>query len=539
MKNVSVIGASWLITMLVTTWSQAYSTIPDQTTGLGTVHFANSCSPDVQSEFDTALALLHSFEYEVAEKKFKHVAERDPQCAIAYWGAAMTLYHQLWDWPQAGVLQKGRQYLQQAKELRNKTKRERGYLAAAYAFFQPTPKLGKNSRVQAYSRAMLGLHKRYPKDDDATALYALCLLTLPSEGSDGLANERNAVVVLSKLLADRPNHPGAAHYLIHAADSRELAELGLPAALRYAQIAPASPHALHMPSHIFVRLGMWQESIKSNLASVAATEDATESEREDKSGDAIHAMMYLSYSYLQNGQDEEARRLVERMRSVPGATRADIVNNAAISEALTAVETHQWQKAASLVEELSAFPYARIRTYWARAIGAARTGDVLSARDNIEKLTEARDQMVAYGKSVDTQMHMAHSMKPDVSVQQLEAQAWLAWAEGKSGQALENMRAAAMSEKSFDVESRTVPAYEMLGDLLLELNQPQAALDAYTAALKDAPARLNALAGAARASLALGNLENARSYYQILVKCCNPLATREELGEAKLFLSGN
>ena len=538
MKNVRVITASWII-MLVTASSWASSPAPDQSTGLGTVHFANSCSPTVQAEFEAALALLHSFEYEVAEKKFSHVAELDPQCAIAYWGAAMTLYHQLWDWPQAGAIEKGREYLQQAKELHHNSKRERAYLAAAYVFFQPSQNLGRNSRVQAYSRAMLGLHKRYPQDDDATAFYALSLLTLPSAGSDGLGNARKAIAVLSKLLADRPCHPGAAHYLIHAADSRELAELGLSAALRYAQIAPASPHALHMPSHIFVRLGMWQESIRSNLASIAGTEDGTQPDREDKSGDALHAMMYLSYSYLQNGQDEEARLLTDRIRSIPGATKADIVNNVAISEALTAVETHQWQKAASLVEELSAFPYARVRIYWARAIGAARKGDLVSAHDNIEKLTEARTRMLVYGHSVDAQMHMAHSMKPDVSVQQLEAQAWLAWAEGKSGQALDDMRAAAAMEKSFSVESRTVPAYEMLGDLLLELNQPQAALDAYTTALKDSPARLNALAGAARASLALGNAEDARSYYQILVKCCDPLATREELGEARLFLSGN
>jgi tetratricopeptide (TPR) repeat protein len=293
-----------------------------------------------------------------------------------------------------------------------------------------------------------------------------------------------------------------------------------------------------MPAHIFAHLGMWQEAIDSNLASLAAAEEATRSGRDDGSGDALHAMMYLTYSYLQTGDDESARRIVERIKSVPGARTNDVINNHAILEALYTVETHDWQQAAALPSEPGAFPYARIRIYWARAIGAARSGDIASARQSIKKLDQARAGMVSYMQSVSCQMHSNHPVK-SVSVQQLEAKAWLAWAEGKPAEALETMQSAVAMEDSFSVESRTVPAAEMLGDLLLELHQPEKAILAYSAALKAAPSRFNALAGAARASIALGSADKARSYYEALVKCCNPSAARKELGEARLFLAGN
>lgn len=513
--------------------------ISPQTERLGRVRFLNSCSAQVQGEMDRAVAMLHSFQYGLAEKTFSHVAERDPECAIAYWGAAMTLFHQLWDWPTAETLNKGREYLAKARPLRKKTKREAAYLNAAEAFYRPEYSLGRKSRVDAYAKEMFDLHERYPEDDDATAFYALSLLALPSEDYDTLSNQKRAIAILQKLISAQPEHPGAAHYLIHATDTAELAPLGLAAALCYAQIAPSSPHALHMPSHIFVRLGMWQDSIASNLASLSAAEEATRSQRDDGSGDALHAMMYLAYSYLQSGEDEDARQVVERIKAVPGATAADAVNNTAIFEALYTVETHQWKRAATLSAQPAAFPYARVRTFWARAIGAARTGDILSARQNIAKLDQARAGMLAYMRSVEGQMHCGHSVTSDVSVQQLEAKAWLAWAQGRSTEALDLMRAATTKEESFGVESRTVPAYEMLGDMLLELHQPKSALIAYAATLKEAPGRFNALAGAARASRAIGSRERARFYYAALVKCCSPITTRKELGEAKLFLFGN
>ncbi len=509
-----------------------------QATNLGKVHFANSCSTRVQLQFTNAVAMLHSFQYGLAEKTFKYVIEEDPQCAIAYWGVAMTLYHQLWDWPNVGALKNGLGYLEKARALRKKTAREQAYLNAAEAFYQSEQRLKGRSRVQTYSDAMLGVHRRYPEDCDATAFYALSLLTLPSDGDEDL-NRKKAIAILTTLFATQPEHPGAAHYLIHAADTPELAPLALEAARRYAQIAPASPHALHMPAHIFARLGMWQESIQSNLASLAAAQEATKSGRDDGSGDALHAMMYLTYSYLQSGDDESARHVVESIKSVPGATANSVINNQAILEALYAVETHDWKQASALISEPGTFPYARMRTYWARAIGAARSGDVLSARQNIEKLDQARAGMVAYMQSVSCHMHTMHPLKSEVSVQQLEANAWLAWAEGKPSEALETMRAAAVKEDFFSVESRTVPAYEMLGDLLLELHQPEPALVAYVTALKESPARFNALAGAARSSQAMGNLAAARSYYELLVKCCNPSAARKEFEADRLFMSGN
>lgn len=503
---------------------------------LGRVRFANSCSPQVQADINRAVAMLHSFQYGFTEKTFLGVLEHDSQCAIAYWGAAMALYHQLWDWPSPAMLAKGRMYLAKARLVKKKSAREQAYLTAAEAFYQPADRLGEASRVQDYSDAMRDLYHRYPADHDAAAFYALSLLTLPSQGDASSSDRQEAIQILQALFRAEPYHPGAAHYLIHATDTAELAQLGLAAARRYASIAPSSPHALHMPAHIFVRLGMWQDSIASNLASIAAAREATRSQRDDGSSDELHALMYLEYSYLQSGDSESARHVVESVKLVSGARRYDVINNQAILQALYAVETHDWKQAAALADDPSAFPYASIRTYWARAIGAARTGDIAGARSNLEKLDHSRAGMVTYSRSVDCAMHMEHSASSDISVQQLEARAWLAWAEGKSAEALTTMRSAVANEASYGVESRTVPAYEMLGDLLLELHQPEAALAAYEGALQEAPLRFNALAGAARASQSSGNLESARSYYAALVKCCNPKSERREFGEAQLFL---
>ncbi len=503
---------------------------------LGKVHFANSCAPRVQIEFNSAVAMLHSFQYELAEKTFSHVVQNDSQCAIAYWGAAMSLDHQLWDPPTATALKKGLAYLEKAKPLQKRSSlRETAYLDAARLLFQSEKHEG-TSRFQAYCDAMRSLNQQYPDDDDATAFYALSLLALSFEVGDD--SNRKAVAILQRLFSARPEHPGAAHYLVHATDTASLAPLGLIAARSYAKIAPSSPHALHMPAHIFVRLGMWQDSIESNLASISAAREATNSRHYDGTGDALHAMLYLSYSYLQRGDDESARRVVEGIKDLPKARSNDVVNDAAILEALYAVETHNWQRARNLAPPPSAFPYAKVRTFWARAIGAARTGDIIAARQNIESLDHAFANMHRNIQSVGCPAHTAHSEDSE-RVQQLEAKAWLAWAEGKPEEALEIMQKAATTEDSYDVESRTVPAYEMLGDLLLELGQPEPALIAYKTALKEAPLRLNGLAGAARASRVIGNLRGARNYYAALVKCCTPRAARRELAEAKSFLSDN
>ncbi|HEV2986917.1 MAG TPA: hypothetical protein VG759_00640 [Candidatus Angelobacter sp.] len=512
------------------------SGIASKVNHLGKVHFANSCSPQVQLEFNSAVAMLHSFQYEFAEKTFFHVIQNDSQCAIAYWGAAMSLNHQLWDPPTAEGFKKGLAYLERARPLQNRSSpREIAYLDAARLLFQPEKHRG-SSRFQAYCDAMRNLNQHYPDDDDATAFYALSLLALSFEVGDD--SNHKAVAILQRLFSARPEHPGAAHYLIHATDTASLAPLGLIAARSYAKIAPSSPHALHMPAHIFVRLGMWQESIESNLASISAAREATNSRHYDGTGDALHAIMYLSYSYLQRGDDESARRVVQSIKDLPKARSKDVVNDSAILDALYAVETHDWRRATNLAPPPSAFPYAKIRTFWARAIGAARTGNIVEARQNIEGLDQAFANMVRNIQSVACPMHTAHSEDSE-RVQQLEAKAWLAWAEGKPEEALEIMQKAAATEDSYDVESRTVPAYEMLGDLFLELGQPESALIAYETALKEAPLRLNDLAGAARASRIIGNLRGARNYYAALVKCCTPRAARKELAEAKSFLSDN
>src|SRR5579864_6659282 len=289
-----------------------------QSSGLGSVSFPISCAPAVQSTFNQGVALLHSFQYQESEQTFTQVAQQDPQCAMAYWGEAMSLYHQLWDWPSADTLKQGLQDTIQAQKLRAQTDRERMYIVSAGVFFQDNANLSRASRVKAYSDWMNRIFTKYPDDVNAGAFYALSLITLQGKKADELANRKQAIDILDKLFAIAPNHPGVAHYLIHAADTPELASQGLVAARKYAKIAPDSSHALHMPSHIFVRLGLWQESIDSNLAAASAAAEATQKHL----GEAhyqFHAMDFLDYSYLQMGEESKAQQIVDDLTKVPGA----------------------------------------------------------------------------------------------------------------------------------------------------------------------------------------------------------------------------
>jgi hypothetical protein len=292
---------------------------------LGTVSFPISCSSAVRPEFARGVALLHSFQYALAEASFEHVAAQDFQCAMAYWGQAMGLYHQLWNWPDEETLKKGQLLVQQAvkAEAKTTTDREIGYIKAAEDFYQSNPKLERAARISAYSAKMADLYHRYPEDSEVVAFYALSRLAMDREGVDGARME--AVTLLTDLLAREPDHPGAAHYLIHATDTPELATRGLVAARRYAEIAPASAHALHMPSHIFTHLGLWHDSIDSNLASAEAAAKATKTGKDNESGYQLHAAKYLEYAYLQLGRDSDARTVVEGVKDIPGIARVDII----------------------------------------------------------------------------------------------------------------------------------------------------------------------------------------------------------------------
>jgi tetratricopeptide (TPR) repeat protein len=500
-----------------------------QPTQLGKVNFPTSCSSAAQPTMEKAVALLHSFQYQQSEQTFTEAAQQDPHCAMADWGKAMALYHQLWDFPGANELREGREDLEEARKIGGATEREREYVSAAAAFYQDDSGFSHTARAQAYSTAMEKLRRDNPKDTDAAAFYALSLVALAEYGEQDLTNRKKALAVLGPLLVTEPEHPGVAHYIIHASDTPELASEGLEAARMYAKIAPDSSHALHMPSHIFTRLGLWQESIDSNIAAMASAAKATEMHMADAHYQT-HAMDFLDYAYLQSGQEAKAHAVVNDLKAVPGANRWTIENMRATFEARNAIELHHWKEAASLDA-----PEIPLRdqgvTYWAKAIGAARDGNADGAKQDIQKLIEANDAFDRHEKE------MGNKIYPGEAIQQREAEAWLAYAEGKSGEAVKNMRLAAEREEAEHVDSLTMPAREMLGDLLLDLKQPSEALTAYQAALKISPKRFDALYGAARAAESAGNAQEAREYYTQLAKIAAPGADRPELQEVKVNLA--
>lgn len=499
-----------------------------QSGGLGSVSFPTSCAPAVQPAFDQAVALLHSFQYQQAEQAFAQVSQQDPQCAMAYWGMAMSLYHQLWDWPSAATLAQGLQDTEQAQKLRAATDRERMYIVAAGVFFQDNPSLSRAARVQAYSDWMGRIFTKYPDDVNAGAFYALSLITLHAKGAAELANRQKAIGILDKLFVEAPDNPGVAHYLIHAADTPELAPEGLAAARRYAKIAPDSPHALHMPSHIFVRLGLWQEAIQSNLASIAAAATATQAGQSDSSYQ-IHAMDFLDYAYLQSGQAAKAQALVGELQSVPGASAGDIVQAQAKFAARNALELHQWKEAASLPVPAADDDW---RTYWARAIGAARSGDAAGAQRDVAKLKSAVAASHVWSEQPKPAATPLWQSLPEV-----EAEAWLDYAQGKTEEALTNLQSAANREDTEGVDSLAMPAREMLGDMLLKLKQPEEALVAYKAALVESPNRFDSLYGAAQAAQLSGSPAEAREYLAKLLKMCGPGVGRPELQQARAALA--
>jgi hypothetical protein len=498
---------------------------------LGTVHFPVSCSSSAQKDFARGVALLHSFWYEEAEKTFRQVAEDDPRCAMAHWGVAMTLWHQLWDQPNDETLRRAAAELKQAKSLRSRQDRERRYIAALDAFYQHREEPHK-IRARAYSERMEQLYQKYPDDHEAGIFYALSLLASEPDKDPAYVNRKKAAAVLEKLFAEEPNHPGVAHYLIHSYDKPELAELGLPAARRYATIAPVAPHAVHMPSHIFARLGLWQEDIASNLASIAATRKG-EQMHMDGGGHQFHAMDFLVYAYLQCGREAEVQTLTDQVKALPpmkdmykGDTDPGPVN-LEFFEASQALELHRWAEAARLPLVPGTNGDDSI-TYRARAIGAARGGDLAAARQSLDQLAtmhaDAVKRKLTYAEAIDDERR--------------EAEAWIDHAEGKNDAAIKLLRDIADSEHGVLEASEGIPAREMLGDMLLEMNQSGEALAEYEADLKQNPSRFNSLYGAAHAAEMNGNRGQADRYYAQLVKNCDGSGSaRPELGQARARLA--
>ena len=470
---------------------------------LGTVHFENSCRVKVQAEFERAIALLHSFAYESAFQAFGAVSKQDPTCAVAHWGAAMSLYHPLWSPPGLADLKTGQLEIGEAQHPAAGTPRERELVEAAAVYFADADPAHHATRAKAYQEAMQRAAEHYPSDDEVRIFYALALLGTTSPTDRTHANQKRAAAILEPIYQRQPDHPGAAHYLIHAYDSSELAPRGLAAARAYAKIAPAAPHALHMPSHIFTRLGLWDDSIESNRQARAAAH------AQGDVGEELHAMDYLTYAYLQRARYQEAVRVVADLRSISTLHTADFkVGYAATAMPIRlAVEREQWRDAASLEAPSSAPPQVAALAYWARALANARLGTPNLVDADVSAIDECRRRAESAGDAY---------WAAQIAVLSQEAQAWGAQAAGQLDEALHLLRDAADHEDALEklpvTPGPVVPAREQLGQLLLLLNQPAAALQELKQALKDAPGRYAALKAGAHAAELSGDAAAADEF---------------------------
>jgi tetratricopeptide (TPR) repeat protein len=506
------------------------------------VDFATSCSPAVQHEFKHAVWTLHSFWYPEALKEFTTVTQADPNCSIGYWGIAMSHWYPLWYPPNPAALKAGSEAVEQAMAAPTKTEREKDYIAAIAAFYRDNDKLDHRARALAYEKAMEQVYLKYPEDREAGVFYALALNATALPTDQTFANKRKAAEILNKVWKEQPNHPGVVHYLIHSDDSAQFAQAGLDAAICYAKIAPDVPHALHMPSHIFTRLGMWRESIDSNsAANAAALAYVRKSLGPDGfDGETVHTMDYLEYAYLQTAEDGPAKAVVDQLVSFHQSAGANLPSAYAIAAIPVryALERRDWQAATSLSAPaigfpLEHFPWAEAMISYARALGDARTGNIAGAQTEITQLQSLKDKLLA-GK--DT--YWANQ----VEVQRLGAAGVLAHVQGDNKKAIELVRAAADLEATMDkhpaTPSSVLPARELLGDLLLELNQPDAALVEYKEMLRTDPNRFRSILGEARAAKQAGDTAAAHDAYQKLVALSKSTGPeRPELAEAKAYLT--
>jgi tetratricopeptide (TPR) repeat protein len=497
---------------------------------LGTVHFSSSCLAAVQKPVERGVAMLHSFWYDEAEKQFEQIEKDDPQCAIARWGVAMSLWHQLWNHPDKPTLERGGTELKTARSLRA-TPREKDYIAALSMFYAH-PGRPYQKRVTAYSEAMEKVYRRNADDHEAAAFYALSLLAAEPEHDKTNVNRKEAAAVLEKLFEEEPSHPGVAHYLIHTYDKPEMAQLGLPAARRYAQLAPAAPHALHMPAHIFARLGLWQDDIDSNVRSIAATQKEA-AEHMGGEGHQFHAMDFLVYAYLQTGREQDAQKIIDEVRAMPamhdmyGMGFDPRMFALSTFPASYELELHHWNQAAQLTLVSGASDFDQSVTYTARAIGAARAGNAEQAGKEIGQL-ESMQKKLGSGRKKDRGEY------DGVSDELREARAWLVNAQGHHDEALQLLRTIADKEEGEAESSQGIPAHEMLGDMLLESKHPEEALAEYETTLKTNPGRFDALYGAAQAAEQAGKHDKANDYYAKLVKNCESATSeRAELKHAR------
>jgi hypothetical protein len=535
-KEANMIRASitTAIAVATTAWiSFGQSALSQEETDqrLGTVHFDTSCNETAQRRFDRGMRYQHSFWYQASKEIFEDVLKADPECGIAYWGIALSLLYNPHAPPPAPNLPLGLAAIQKGKAVGAKTQRERDYIDALAVFYTDYDKVIHGARVQAYLKAMEALAQKYPNDDEAQIFYAITLNVAASPNDKTYANQLKGAAILEPIFKRQPRHPGVAHYLIHLYDTPALAEKGLDAAKRYAGIAPAAPHAQHMPSHIFTRVGAWNESIASNIASARAAKDGKDFDEQ------LHAMDYMVYAYLQLAQDQKAQSVVAEMKAVNGTNPDRFVSPyaLAVSPARYAVERGDWKGAAELQVKPTKFAYADAMTHFARALGAARMGNPAAAEADVAKLAELREKLREAKDAYWTEQ---------VDIQWQIATAWVLYAEGKYDDALKAMSAAADAEDKTEKHPVTpgvpTPARELYGAMLLERGMAKEALAAFEATLKKEPHRLGATLSAAKAAEKAGDAVKARQYYTeavALAEGADPV--RPEIAYARAFVAKN
>jgi tetratricopeptide (TPR) repeat protein len=521
-KQARTLCTAGLITALLT--AGAYGQQGEEK--LGTLSFPTSCDPKVQVEFERGVAMIHSYWFLIARRVFEGVLQQDPGCAIAYWGIAMDqLGNSLVGPPPRAQAEAAWAALEKAREIGAKTERERGWIDALRAYFRDHDKVDVDTRLRAYNKAMEEMARRYPDDYEVQVVYALTLQASASKTDLTYANQLQSVAILEKLFEQNPQHPGVSHFIIHAYDFAPLADRGIAAAKRYAGIAPAVPHARHMPSHIYSMVGMWEDSIASNASALEIQPDY------------YHAADFSVYAHLQLAQDSRAKALIEKALATP--PRGDRPSGFGNFMAKAAMETRylldrgDWQGAAAMPMNPTGAPMADSIYRFTRGLGMARSGNVAEAKAEVEAMRAVRTALQRADQSY---------WADRTEEQMLAISAWVAVKEGARDQAVRFMRAAADGEdgslKNVIMENRLYPLREMLAELLLEVGEPAAALKEYETAIKQTPNRYRAFWGAARASDAAGNRAQASEYFGKLVNLAkNADIERPEVREAKAFLA--
>jgi len=508
----------------------------------GSAHLATSCSAEVQPQFDQAVAMLHSFFFPETVQAFSAIAAAEPTCAMAYWGIAMSQRPNPLVPPfSKELLQAGWQAIQKARAAHAPTERERQWIEAVALFYEGYDTVDQKTRTARYERAMSNLHERYADDTEIAVFYALALNEAVDLTDKSYYRQLKAAAILEPLALKLPDHPGIAHLIIHSYDYAPIAARGLPAARRYAALAPSAPHALHMPSHIFSTLGMWHEAIDADLASDAATRayaarSATGSANVAANPARYHSLDFLTNAYLQLGQDQRAKAIVDERNSVrelPGDYRLSGHTAFAAIPVRYAIERGQWAEAAALMPPPSPYPQVQAVTLFGRALGAARSGDPAAARRSVAELAPLRAKLMAANETY---------WAAQLDIYTLAAEGWIAHAERKSRKAIASMRAAAdqedREEKNVAMENRLSPMRELLGELLLEAGQPAQAQREFAASLQIVPNRFRSLAGAARAAELLKHEEDARAYHEQLLALTQDADTeRPAIAAARAYLA--